>query len=275
VHLGLIAGNGRFPFLVLEAARAAGHQVTIIALKEEAFPGLEAEAAKAPAALLHRVSLGQLGTWAGLLKKAGVTQAVMAGQVKHTKLFSDIVPDLTALGLLMRIKAKNTDAIIAGVADVLRDHGVELIDSTTFLAPLMAKPGVLTNRAPDDEAQRDLAFGYTMADAIAGLDIGQTIAVKASAVVAVEAMEGTDAMIARAGQLAGPGVCVVKVAKPKQDMRFDVPVVGLATIEALKAARATTLSLDAGRTLMIDGDAIVAAADAAGITLVGRARPQG
>jgi hypothetical protein len=270
VRFGLIAGNGRFPFLVLEAARAAGHDVTIVALKEEAFPELEIEAARAPVAPLHRVSLGQLGTWIKVLEKAGVTHAVMAGQVKHTKLFSDIVPDMMAIGLLMRLKSKNTDAIIAGVADVLRDHGIELIDSTAFLAPLLARDGTLTARAPREEEQRDLAFGYGIADTIAGLDIGQTIAVKSSAVVAIEAMEGTDRVIARAGQLAGAGVTVVKVAKPNQDMRFDVPVVGVATIRAMQAAGATMLSVDAGKTLMIDGDAIIAAADAAGISIVGR-----
>ena len=270
MHLGLIAGNGRFPFLILEAARAAGHQVTIIALKEEAFPELEGEASRPPAVTLHRVSLGQLGTWVNLLKKAGVSHAVMAGQVKHTKLFSDIIPDMMAIGLLMRIKAKNTDAIIAAVADVLRDHGVELIDSTAFLAPLLAREGILTSRGPDEDERADLEFGYRMADAIAGMDIGQAIAVKSSAVVAVEAMEGTDQIIARAGQLAGPGVRIVKVAKPNQDMRFDVPVVGVATIRAMQAAGATLLSVDAGRTLMIDGEAIVAAADAAGIAIVGR-----
>jgi DUF1009 family protein len=270
VHLGLIAGNGRFPFLILEAARAAGHQVTIIALKEEAFPELETEAAKPPAAPLHRVSLGQLGTWVNLLKQARVTHAVMAGQVKHTKLFSDVIPDMMAIGLLMRIKAKNTDAIIAAVADVLRDHGVELIDSTAFLAPLLAREGTLTRRSPDDAERADLAFGYRVADAIAGMDIGQTVAVKSSAVVAVEAMEGTDQVIARAGQLAGTGVCIVKVAKPNQDMRFDVPVIGVATIRSMQAAGATVLSVDAGKTLMIDGDAIVSAADAAGIAIVGR-----
>jgi UDP-2,3-diacylglucosamine hydrolase len=270
VHLGLIAGNGRFPFLVLEAARAAGHRVTIIALKEEAFPELEAEAARAPEAPVHRVSLGQLGTWIGVLETARVTHAVMAGQVKHTKLFSDIVPDMMAIGLLMRMKAKNTDAIIAAVADVLRDRGIELIDSTAFLAPLLAREGTLTKRSPSEDERADLAFGYRMADAIAGMDIGQTIAVKSSAVVAVEAMEGTDQVIARAGQLAGAGVRIVKVAKPNQDMRFDVPVVGVATIRAMQAAGATTLSVDAGKTLMIDGEAILAAADAAGIAIVGR-----
>ena len=270
MRLGLIAGNGRFPFLVLDAARAAGHAVTIVALKEEAFPELEAEAARAPVALVHRVSLGQLGTWIKVLQKAGVTHAVMAGQVKHTKLFSDIVPDLTAIGLLMRLKSKNTDAIIAGVADVLRDHGIELIDSTAFLSPLLAREGTLTARAPRDDEQQDLACGYRIADTIAGLDIGQTIAVKSSAVVAIEAMEGTDQVIARAGQLAGAGVTIVKVAKPNQDMRFDVPVVGVATIRAMQAAGASALSVDAGKTLMIDGEAIVAAADAAGIAIVGR-----
>ncbi len=270
MHLGLIAGNGRFPFLVLEAARAAGHQVTVIALKEEAFPELEAEAAKAPAAAVHRVSLGKLGTWVGLLEKAGATHALMAGQVKHTRLFSDIVPDLTALSLLTRIKSKNTDAIIAAVADFLRERGMELIDSTAFLTPLMAREGVLTKRAPTDDERADLTFGYGIADVIAGLDIGQAIAVKSVAVVAVEAMEGTDQVIARAGQLAGAGVTIVKVAKPNQDMRFDVPVIGVATIRAMQAAGASTLSVDAEKTLMIDGDAIIAAADAAGIAIVGR-----
>lgn len=270
MHLGLIAGNGRFPFLVLEAARAAGHQVTIIALKEEAFPELEAEAARAPAAALYRVSLGKLGTWVGLLEKAGATHALMAGQVKHTKLFSDIVPDMTALGLLARIATKNTDSIIGAVGDFLQERGIQLIDSTAFLTPLMAREGVLTRRAPSDEEQTDLAFGYRMADVIAGHDIGQTIAVKSAAVVAVEAMEGTDQVIARAGQLAGAGVVVVKVAKPNQDMRFDVPVVGVATVRAMQAAGAAVLSVDAGKTLMIDGDAVIAAADAAGIAIVGR-----
>jgi DUF1009 family protein len=270
MRFGLIAGNGRFPFLVLDAARGAGHEVTVVAVKEEAFPDLADAAARPPAAALHWVSLGQLGRCIKILKDAGVTQAVMAGQVKHTKLFADIVPDLTLLGVLMRLKTKNTDALISGVADVLRDHGIELVDSTAFLAPLLAREGVLTARAPGPEEREDLEFGYTIADVIAGHDIGQTIAVKSKAVVAVEAMEGTDAVIARAGQLAGAGVRIVKVAKPNQDMRFDVPVIGVATIEAMKAAGADALSVDAGKTLMIDGDAIVRAADAAGIAIVGR-----
>ena len=273
MRLGLIAGNGRFPFLILEAARASGHHVTVIALKDEAFPDLATVAARPPAADVHWISIGQLGKCISLLKEAGVTQAVMAGQVKHTKLFADIRPDLTALSLITRLKARNTDAIISAVADVLKDHGITLLDSTAFLAPLLAREGVLTRRAPAADEQVDLAFGYGVADAIAGLDIGQTIAVKAAAVVAVEAMEGTDAVIARAGQLAGRGVRIVKVAKPKQDMRFDVPVVGVSTIEAMREAGATLLSVDAGKTLMIDGDAIIQAADAAEIAIVGRRVP--
>jgi len=270
MRLGLIAGNGRFPFLVLEAARRAGHEVTVVAIKEEAFPDLTEAAEGPPSADMHWVSLGQLGKCVSILKKAGVTKAVMAGQVKHTRLFADIVPDMTLLGVLMRLKARNTDALIAGVADVLRDHGIQLLDSTSLLAPLLAREGVLTRRGPTTDEQSDLEFGYQVADAIAGLDIGQTVAVKSAAVVAVEAMEGTDAVIGRAGQLAGSGVRIVKVAKPRQDMRFDVPVVGVSTVEAMRAAGATALSVDAGKTLMIDGEATIRAADEAEIAIVGR-----
>jgi DUF1009 family protein len=269
-RLGLIAGNGTFPFLVLDAARTQGVPVTIVAVKEEAFPSLAEAAARDPKADLHWVSLGQLGTCIRLLKEAGVTRAVMAGQVKHVRIFSGIVPDLTLLSVLRRLKAKNTDALIAAVADVLADHGITLIDSTELLRPLMAGPGTLSRRAPTPDEAADFAFGYRVADAIAGLDIGQSIAVKDRAVVAVEAMEGTDEMIRRAGQLAGAGVRLVKVAKPAQDMRFDVPVVGVRTIEELRAIGATALSVDAGRTLLIDGPAVVRAADEAGIAVVGR-----
>lgn len=275
MRLGLIAGNGRFPFLVLDAARAAGHDVTIVAIKEEAFPDLADTAARSRPAALHWVSLGQLGKCIAVLKDAGVTQAVMAGQVKHTKLFADIVPDLTLLGVLMRLKTRNTDALIAGVADVLRENGIELLDSTAFLAPLLAREGVLTRRQPTDPERADLECGYRIADAIAGLDVGQTIAVKSAAVVAVEAMEGTDAVIRRAGHLAGSGVCIIKVAKPRQDMRFDVPVIGISTIEAMKAAAASLLSVDAGKTLLIDGDAIIKAADDADMVIVGRSDRRG
>jgi DUF1009 family protein len=270
VRLGLIAGNGRFPFLVLDAARSVGHDVTIVAIEEEAFPDLADAAARPPRAALHWVSLGQLGKCISLLKEAGVTEAVMAGQVKHAKLFADIIPDLTLVGVLLRLKARNTDALISGVADVLRQHGINLLDSTALLAPLLAREGVLTRRAPSEDERADLEYGYRVADAVASLDVGQTIAVKSGAVVAVEAMEGTDAVIARAGELAGGGVRIVKVAKPNQDMRFDVPVVGVSTIDAMAAARATLLSVDAGKTLLIDGEAIIRAADEAGIAIVGR-----
>jgi len=198
---------------------------------------------------------------------------VMAGQVKHTKIFSGgIVPDLAFLSVLKRLTSKNTDGLIGAVASVLHERGIELMDSTSLLQPLLARPGVLTRRTPTDDEQKDFEFGYRMADAIAALDIGQTIAVKHQAVVAVEAMEGTDEVIGRAGHLAGPGVRIVKVAKPNQDMRFDVPVVGIATIQAMRVAGANALSVDAGKTLMIDGDAIITSADEAGITIVGRSR---
>jgi DUF1009 family protein len=267
--LGLIAGNGRFPFLALDAARAMGRNVTVIAIRDEADSALEA-AAQGAGAALHWVSLGQLGKCISLLRDAGVSEAVMAGQVKHVKIFTDFMPDLTLLSVVRRLKGRNTDALIAAVAEVLREKGIQLLDSTLFLQPLLAREGVLTRRAPSEGEQADFAFGYRMADAIAGLDIGQTIVVKDQAVVAVEAMEGTDETIARAGRLAGPGSIVVKVAKPNQDMRFDVPVVGVPTIAAMRAAGAVALTVDAGRTLMLDGDAILHAADEAGICIVGR-----
>ena len=201
-----------------------------------------------------------------------MTHAVMAGQVKHTKIFAGgIVPDAKFLSVLMKLPFRNTDGLIGAVAGVLKDEGIELIDSTALLKPMLATPGVMTRRAPTEEEQKDFEFGYGMADAIAGLDIGQTIAVKHRAVVAVEAMEGTDEVIGRAGHLAGPGVRIVKVAKPKQDMRFDVPVVGLATIQAMRVGRcASALSVDAGKTLMFERDALITSADEAGITIVGR-----
>jgi UDP-2,3-diacylglucosamine hydrolase len=271
MHLGLIAGNGRFPFLVLDAARAQGHDVTIVAAREETFPELS-EAAVRASSRIHWISLGQLGTCIKLLKQAGVTHAVMAGQVKHAKIFSSgLMPDTTLLSVLTKLPWRNTDGLIGAIAAVLRDHGIELIDSTAFITPLLARSGVLTGRPPTDEELKDFEFGYRIADAIAALDVGQTIAVKHQAVVAVEAMEGTDEVIGRAGYLAGPGVRIIKVAKPNQDMRFDVPVVGVATIQAMRVAGAVALSVDAGKTLMIDGDAIIRSADEAGIAVVGRA----
>ena len=272
-RIGIIAGNGRFPFLALQGARSLGHDVTIVAVKEEAFPELE-QAARDASASFHAVSLGHLGKCIKILRQEGVSQAVMAGQVKHAKIFSGIVPDFTLLSVLTKLKARNTDALISAVAEVMRGQGIELLNSTVFLQPLLAAEGTLTRRAPSDEEAQDFAFGYAIADTIAGLDIGQTIAVKAKAVVAVEAMEGTDEVIARAGRLAGGGVRIVKVAKPNQDMRFDVPVVGVATIEAMAQAGATAMSIDAGRTLVIDGPKVFAAADNAGISVVGRPRSE-
>jgi DUF1009 family protein len=270
-RIGLIAGNGKFPFLVLQGARSLGHDVTVVAVKEEAFPELEAAAREAQADL-HWVSLGHLGKCIKILKSAGIEQAVMAGQVKHVQIFSGVVPDLTLLSVLTRLKARNTDALISAVADVMRDSGIELIDSTAFLAPLLAREGLLTARGPDESERADFEFGYRMADAIAALDIGQTIAVKHNAVVAVEAMEGTDEVIGRAGYLAGPGVRIIKVAKPKQDMRFDVPVIGIATIQAMRVAGASALSVDAGKTLVLDGAHVFKSAEEAGIAIVGRRR---
>ena len=270
MRIGLIAGNGRFPLLALDAARNLGHDVTVIAIREEADPAISQAADDGAATALHWVSLGQLGRCIALLKDAGVSRALMAGQVKHTKLFAGVVPDLTLLSVLRRLRARNTDALISTVADVLAERGIELVDSTSFLRPLLARPGALTRSAPTAEQQADLQFGYRMADAVAGLDIGQTIVVKDRAVVAVEAMEGTDEVIERAARLAGPGIGVVKVAKPNQDMRFDVPVIGMRTIDALRAARAAVLSIDADRTLVLDGDAVYARADDVGLAVVGR-----
>ena len=270
MRLGLIAGNGRFPFLALEGARRLGHDVTVVAIEQETSPALIEAAAGDPPAAVHWVSLGQVGKCISILKGAGVTRAVMAGQVKHTRLFADIVPDLAGLRVLGRLRTRNTDAVISAVAEVLAEHGIELENSTAFLRPLLAESGVLSTRPPSPDEQADLDFGYRMADAVAALDIGQTIAVKDRAVVAVEAMEGTDAVIARAGALAGPGVCIVKVGKPAQDMRFDVPVVGLPTLAAMEKAGAKALSVDAGRTLVLDGPRFYAQADVQGAAVVGR-----
>ena len=242
-------------------------------LKEEAFPELN-EAASRHGADIHWISIGHLGKCITLLKEAGITHAVMAGQVKHTKIFSGIIPDWTMAKVLGKLMSRNTDGVIGAIADVLRENGIELMNSTALITPLLAKPGAMTTRAPTEDEQKDLEFGYRMADQIAALDIGQTIAVKHQAVVAVEAMEGTDEVIARAGHLAGPGVRIIKVAKPKQDMRFDVPVVGFATIQAMRVAGAAVLSVDAGRTLMLDGDAVRASANEAKIAIVGRQLPQ-
>jgi DUF1009 family protein len=270
--IGLIAGNGAFPSLVLRAARRLGHDVTIVGIEGETFPEVEALARELGGTTFTRIPLGHLGKCIRTLKDAGVTRAVMAGQVRHVKIFGGVMPDMTLLSVLTRLRSKNTDALIAAVADVMREHGIELMDSTALLSDLLAGGGPLSRARPDEAMRADFEVGYRAADAIAGVDIGQTVVVKDRAVVAVEAMEGTDAAIARAGALAGPRTRVVKVAKPGQDMRFDVPVVGVATIEAMRAAGADGLSVDAGRTLLIDGPDVIRAADEAGLVVVGRER---
>jgi hypothetical protein len=270
--IGLIAGNGSFPFLVLRAARQAGHDVVVVGIEGEASPELEPLARQLGHTTFAWVPLGQVGACLKTFTGAGVRRAVMAGQVKHVKLFGGVAPDPLLLQALGRLKAQNTDALIAAVAGVLEEHGIGLMDSTALLGDLIVRPGVLTRAQPSEAMRVDFDFGGRMAEAIAGLDIGQTVVVKDRAVVAVEAMEGTDAVIARAGKLAGAGTRVVKVAKPAQDMRFDVPVVGVATIDAMRAAGADALSIDAGKTLILDGDAFIGAADAAGIVVIGRDR---
>jgi hypothetical protein len=260
---GLIAGNGRFPFLVLEGARSQGIEMAVIALKEEAAPELEKAAKR-----LHWVSLGELSKAIELMQREGVKRAVMAGQVKHNKIFSSIRPDWKLAKLLFSLPRKNTDSLIGAVAKVLEDEGIELVDSTLFLKPLVPEVGVLTKRAPNEQEAADMEYGLGVARQIASMDIGQTVVIADRACVAVEAMEGTDETIERAARFAnGRPLVVVKVSKPRQDMRFDVPVVGLPTVEAMKRAGATALAIDATRTLLFDRIQLVALADAAGIAI--------
>src|SRR5215467_3540383 len=266
---GLIAGNGRFPFLVLEGARSQGIDMAVIALKEEASPELE-QAAKR----VHWVSLGELSKTIDLMHQEGVTQAVMAGQVKHNKIFSAIRPDWKLAKLLFTLPKKNTDSLIGAVARVLEDEGIRLVDSTLFLKPLLPEPGVLTKRAPSEQEAADIVYGIGVARHMASMDIGQTVVVSSQACVAVEAMEGTDETIGRAARIAsGRPLVVVKVSKPKQDMRFDVPVVGLPTVVTMKAAGATALAVDAGRTLLFDRAKLIEQADATGIAIEACAAP--
>jgi len=274
--LGIIAGNGRFPFLVLDAARAQGYEVVVAAIKEETSPEIESRGAT-----VHWLSLGELSKLIETFRREGVTRAVMAGQVKHKQIFSSIRPDWRLAKLLLSLDLRNTDALLGAVAKVLADEGIVLENSTALLEPLLAKAGVLTKRAPSDQEKKNIDYGRSVARGLGEYDIGQTVVVAGNACVAVEAMEGTDATIDRAGQImaqtfAGEGaratldrsLTVVKVAKPKQDMRFDVPVIGVKTIEVMQKAGATCLALDAGKCLLIDGDAVVVAADAVGIAIV-------
>src|SRR5213596_3660379 len=260
---GLIAGNGRFPFLVLEGARSQGIDMAVIALREEASPELEKIARR-----LCWVSLGELSKTIDLMRQEGVKQVVMAGQVKHNKIFSSIRPDWKLAKLLFSLQRKNTDELIGAVARVLEDEGIHLVDSTLFLKPLVPEPGVLTQRAPNEHEAEDMAYGLDVARRIASMDIGQTVVIADRACVAVEAMEGTDKTIARAARITeGKPLVVIKVSKPEQDMRFDVPVVGLPTIEQMRAAGATALAVDAGRTLLFDRAKLIELADGAGIAI--------
>jgi len=279
-RLGLIAGNGRFPFLLLDAARAHGLTVVVAAIKEETDPEMDRRAANDPAVRVHWLSLGELSRLIETFHAEGVCRAVMAGQVKHKQIFSSIRPDWRLAKLLLSLRTRNTDMLLGAIAKVLGDEGIELISSTQYLEPLLAKEGVLTRRAPSEAEAADIAYGRTVARGVAGFDLGQTVVIAAQACVAVEAMEGTDACIARAGELfrsmnddgaastLSRALTVVKVAKPNQDMRFDVPVIGLRTIEAMAKAGATCLALEPGRTLIFDLDAVVDAANDGDISIV-------
>jgi DUF1009 family protein len=272
--LGLIAGNGRFPFLVLDAARAQGFEVIVAALKEET----DAEIASRGAAAVHWFSLGELSKLIETFQREGVRRAIMAGQVKHKQIFSAIRPDWRLAKLLLNLSTRNTDALLGAVAKVLADEGIVLENSTGLLEPLLAKSGVLTRRAPSEPEKANIEYGRAVARHIAQYDIGQTVVVAGGACVAIEAMEGTDAAIERAGQIMtsldasastlSRALTVIKIAKPNQDMRFDVPVIGLKTIETMRHAGATCLALDAGKCLLLDGHAIMTAADDAGIAMV-------
>jgi DUF1009 family protein len=272
--LGLIAGNGKFPFLIIDAARAQGFDVVVAAIKEEAFPEIE----KSGAASVHWLSLGDLSKLIETFQREDVHRAIMAGQVKHKQIFSSIKPDWRLAKLLLSLSTRNTDALLGAVAKVLGDEGITLENSTLFLEPLLAKPGVLTARGPTEEEKRNIQYGRALALHLAQYDIGQTVVVAQAAGVAVEAMEGTDATIERAGQIMrslegnastlSRDLTVVKIAKPNQDMRFDVPVVGIQTIDVMRAAGATCLALDAGRCLLLDGEGIRHAANEAQISII-------
>lgn len=276
--LGLIAGNGRFPFLLLDAARAHGRRVVVAAIREETDAAMNVRAAEDAGTTVYWLSLGELSRLIETFQSEGVTQAVMAGQVKHKQIFSSIRPDWRLAKLLLNLRTRNTDMLLGAIAKVLSDEGIELISSTSFLEPLLAPAGFLTERGPSEQERKDIVYGREVAAALAGYDIGQTVVIAGQACIAVEAMEGTDAAIARAGALMRTledeastldrSLTVVKIAKPKQDMRFDVPVIGEFTITAMSEARATCLSLEAGRTLIFDRAAVVDLADVAGIAIV-------
>ena len=260
---GLIAGNGKFPFLVLEGARKAGVSVALAAIREETDPEIEKVAER-----MIWVGLGQLNKMLKFFKSEGVEQAIMAGQVKHVQIFSGSIPDVRMLKMLLRLPKRNTDALIGAVADELASEGIELIDSTFFLKDQLPSPGTLTKRAPDERERGDIEYGLEIAREIARLDLGQTIVVRDRACVAIEAMEGTDAVIRRAGELVRGRLTIVKIAKPDQDMRFDVPVVGLPTVESMIQSGATCLCVTAGKTLIFDREAMIKLANKNKISFV-------
>jgi UDP-2,3-diacylglucosamine hydrolase len=261
---GLIAGNGKFPFLVLEAARSQGIEMVVAAIKEETFPEIEQHAER-----VHWMSLGQLGKLIKTFKSEGVSRAIMAGQVKHKQIFSSIIPDLKMIQLLASLATKNTDSLIGGVAKMLENEGIHLMDSTSFLRPLLPEPGVLTRRSPTEDEKHDLDYGYKIARELGRLDLGQSVAICEGACVALEAMEGTDAIIERGASLvSGRMLRIVKLAKPNQDLRFDVPVIGRATVQLMTRLNVSALAIEARKTLMIDREDLIRDADAGGITIV-------
>jgi len=273
-RIGLIAGNGTFPFLVLDAARAQGFEVVIVAIKEEASAEIEDRGA----ASVHWLSLGELSKLIETFQREGVRRAIMAGQVKHKQIFSAIRPDWRLAKLLLSLTTRNTDSLLGAVAKVLAEEGITLESSTGLLEPLLVKSGVLTRRTPSEQERKNIDYGRAVARQLAQYDIGQTVVIAETACVAVEAMEGTDAAIERAGHIMGSlrgdastlsrALTVVKIAKPNQDMRFDVPVIGVKTIEVMQTAGATCLALDAGKCLLLDGEKILDAGNAAGIAVV-------
>ena len=263
-RVGLIAGNGRFPFLVLEAARSQGIEMVVAAIREETFPEIEEQAR-----IVHWMSLGQLGKLIKTFKSEGVKCAVMAGQVKHKQIFSGIVPDLKMIQLLAGLATKSTDSLIGGVARMLENEGISLMDSTAFLGPLLPAPGVLTARALSEDEQQNLGYGFRIARELGRLDLGQSVVLCDGACVALEAMEGTDAVIRRAASLVkGQDLTVVKLAKPNQDLRFDVPVVGPDTLTTMVESNVTALGIEARKTLMIDREALIGTADENDIAIV-------
>lgn len=261
---GLIAGNGRFPLLALEAARREGHEVVVVAIENEAAP----EIAKiAPS--LHWIHVGQLGKLIDILKRERVSEVMMTGQVKHASIFSSIAPDWRLLKLLTSLKEKNTAGLIGGVQKVLRDEGIALVDSTRLLKSLLAPEGTLTRRKPDKDEEADIRYGRRIAAVLASADIGQSVAISERACVAAEAMEGTDAMLRRAAAVVnGKPLRLVKASRGRAHLLFDVPVAGPTTIDVMVETGTTAMAIDAGRTLLLDKEEMLERANAAHVAIV-------